>query len=148
MKNQYFRHNGKQYDYGTIIKIKNFNKAITATFISYDVNKKKYLVKINNLKYKDGYYFTEYDESFFNNNLIEVTDEIDIKYIQNYPIKEIMPFTFTEELEVDGMALAWIWYIFLMGITLFFIGRIFYWAIISFVFFNYREKKLRKAGYK
>ena len=46
------------------------------------------------------------------------------------------------------MLVAWVWYIFLMCITTVFMHNIIWWVLISCVFFNYRSKKLREAGFK
>lgn len=56
--------------------------------------------------------------------------------------------TLAKELNIDGLLIAWIWYIFIMAIGTIFKGNIVIWAWASYVFFNYRNKKLREAGYK
>lgn len=146
-----FKYNNKYYDYGTIIKAKIQNKETKITFISYNTESKKYLFKINAYNYKDGYYLVSYTEQEFKNSIIEVTDMIDIKYVQWHPLQDnstANKLTFMDELKVDGLFIAWLWYIFLMGITFIFIGRIFYWTVISLGFFIYRYGKLKEEGYK
>lgn len=56
--------------------------------------------------------------------------------------------TLKDELNIDGLLIAWIWYIFIMVIGTIFKGNITIWIFTSIIFFNYRNKKLREAGYK
>ena len=56
--------------------------------------------------------------------------------------------TLEKELNIDGLLIAWIWYIFIMATGTIFKGNIIIWIGASYVFFNYRNKKLREAGYK
>jgi hypothetical protein len=56
--------------------------------------------------------------------------------------------TLKDELNIDGLLIAWIWYIFIMVIGTIFKGNIAIWIFTSIIFFNYRNKKLREAGYK
>lgn len=55
---------------------------------------------------------------------------------------------FKDELNIDGLLLAWIWYVFIMVVAVIFVDRIGIWALASIIFFNYRNKKLKEAGYK
>ncbi len=56
--------------------------------------------------------------------------------------------TFKDELSIDGLLLAWIWYVLIMGVAVIFNDRIGIWALASIIFFDYRNKKLKDAGYK
>ena len=56
--------------------------------------------------------------------------------------------TFGKELAVDGMLIAWLWYVVLMAVTLIFNGFYLYWIFISICFFIYRYGKLKEEGYK
>ena len=56
--------------------------------------------------------------------------------------------TFKDELNIDGLFIAWIWYILIMLILVIFNDRIFGWIGASIIFFNYRDKKLKEAGYR
>jgi hypothetical protein len=56
--------------------------------------------------------------------------------------------TLTEELSVEGLFIAWIWYIFIMVVAIIFNARIGIWLLASIIFFNYRNKKLKEAGFK
>lgn len=53
---------------------------------------------------------------------------------------------FFDELNIDGMLIAWIWYIFIMVIASIFYARIGIWTLASVVFFKYRNKKIKKGG--
>lgn len=57
-------------------------------------------------------------------------------------------YTFKDELNVDGMLSAWIWYVFLMITITLFNDRLLGWSMTSLIFTNYRNKKLREAGLK
>lgn len=56
--------------------------------------------------------------------------------------------TFKDELKIEGLFIAWIWYIFIMLILIIFNERIIGWIGASVIFFNYRDKKLKEAMYK
>mgnify|MGYP003292042507 CR=1 FL=1 len=49
---------------------------------------------------------------------------------------------------IDGLFIAWIWYIAIMLILFIFYDRLVGWIAVSIIFFNYRNKKLREAGFK
>ena len=147
----YFIYNNKRYEYGTIVKAIIQNEEAEMTFITYNTEEGKYLFKIDANHYKDGYYLIDYTDSELRNNLVEITDRIDTKYVQWHPLQEPLlldRLTFKEELKVDGLFIGWVWYIFLMGITIILNGRLFYWAVISICFYNYRKKRLKEEGYK
>lgn len=148
MRVHYLEHNGRHYEYGTIVNFKNGRKAI---FFVCDPESNYYMFAFKDNKCRDGYCYYSYTKRDLEAELIKITDEIDMEYVKCNPIqfnKISGKPTFSEELKIDGLLFAWVWYIFLMGITTFFIGRIFYWVIISFVFFDYRNKKFKKEGYK
>lgn len=150
MRVHHLEYNGKQYEYGTIVKIK-YGKEIEATFYVCDPEEDYYMFAVKDNKCKDGYFYFTYTKQRLKENLIEITDDINITFVQWNPIRQTYVSnspTFKEELGIDGMFIAWVWYVFLMGVTLFFNGQIFYWAFISFIFFDYRKKKLREEGYK
>lgn len=146
MIERYFVYNGKRCEYGEIVKIKYGDEIASATFIAYNTDRNSYTFKLYNKRYKDGSFYTSYSKENFKKVFVEFTGEMDSIQLNEIPLECMLgtrKITFTEELQTEGMALAWIWYIFLMGITLFFNGQIFYWAFISFIFFDYRKKKLK-----
>lgn len=152
---RYFIHNDKRYEYGTIVKIKIYNNVTNLTedkcmtFIGYNIERSLYIFKINDKKCKNRYRLITYKKEIFNEILIEITNCLDYEYIRynQNKISHKSKLTLIEELKVEGMLLAWVWYVFLMGITLFFNGFIFYWGIFTIVFVTYRNKKLREEGY-
>lgn len=62
--------------------------------------------------------------------------------------KSAKELTLEKELDIDGLFLAWIWYIFIMVVGTIFRGNIMIWITASIIFFNYRNKKLKEAGYR
>ena len=86
-------------------------------------------------------------EKHFYNILIEITNIFDPSCTKKIN-KNNNNCSFIKELGIDGMLVAWVWYIFLMCITTVFMHNIIWWVLISYVFFNYRSKKLREAGFK
>ena len=141
MKQNYFVYNGKNYNTGTIIVIKWCNHITrtvlntNAKFISYDTETKKYTVEIYGNEYT-------YLESDFFNILCNIVDTNKVN------ITETMHNNFSDELNIDGLLVAWVWYIFIMIIAVIFYDRIGIWIFASIVFFNYRRKKLKEEGYK
>lgn len=139
MKRDYFIYNEKQYCTGTKIKIRVCNNygmcPITARFIEYDTNTKTYYFEdMNGVPYK-------YSEHGWNSFFLCV-------YGEHKKANTDKEYTFDNELNIDGMINAWLWYIVLIAISTILKGNVFYWVIISYVFFKYRNEKLRKAGYK
>lgn len=142
MDEKWFAHNGKIYKEGTIIKIKHGDKIQEATFLWHDIERNNYIYQTftNNCyclhtKHKDVFYA----------NLIDVTCNIDSHYTA--PDRRAK-WTYRKELEINGMLLAWMWYVFIMFISVLFYDRIWIWIFTSIIFWNYRDKQLRKVGYK
>ena len=145
MRQNYFVYNGKRYNFGTIVVIKwcsNITHTVInarATFIDYNTESKEYTVEI----YGNKYVYTE--DKFFKVLCYVVDDDVEInKNIRREPKSH----TFTDELNIDGLLIAWIWYIFIMAVGVIFYDRIGIWILTSVIFFNYRNKKLKEAGYK
>lgn len=147
MKEKYFEYKGMRYKSGTILKIKPTTGRANpspkmfeeATFMFYDTDSEKYFIQVGGTTYL-------LREKGFLDILIRPTHKINTDYLEE--VAEEERWTPSRELAIDGMPIAWIWYIFLMGITFIFNGFIFYWTLISIVFFTYRNKKLREEGYK
>ena len=140
----YFDYEGKKYPCGTILKVDTFYTSCSKTGI--DIFEfcipEKGLYKL----YNNGWY---YEENFCK-MLVDATDKIDENYLAHKKTKILeSKLTLSKEIScIDGMGLAWLWYIFLMVITLFFNGFYFYWAYVSAMFFVYRYHALKKHGYK
>lgn len=149
MRLSYFDYDGKRYTSGTIIKIKpTRNKRYTlcdeAVFLYYIPEKNWYSIAFGP---EDELILSGRD---FFNILIGVTKLENTKYTEqicNSIKTENKTATFTQELQIDGMLVAWIWYIFLMILVTFFNDRILGYVGFSIIFFRYRNKKLREAGY-
>lgn len=141
MVQDYFIYNGVKYDAGTVIIIKWCN-SITRTvlntnaiFISYNTENKEYTVEI----YGDKYIYAE--DIFFKLLCGVVNTNNNVCNKANY-------HTFVDELNIDNMLNAWIWYLGIMAFAFIFYSRISIWIFASIVFFNYRNNKLKEAGYK
>ena len=48
--------------------------------------------------------------------------------------------------QIDGLFLGWMWYIFLMLISIVFKEALGLWIFISIVFFKWRSDKIKKEG--
>lgn len=148
MMQNYFIFNGISYYSGTIIKIKASNSCVKTTeavFLGYETDRHKYVLSY------EGNKEVWYPEDFFNDIFIGVTKSCDKQY-QNWVDTRIYSHnhspTFADELNIDGMFIAWIWYVFIMVVAIIFKDRLVIWIFASIIFFNYRNEKLRKAGYK
>lgn len=145
MKQNYFVYNGKRHEEGTIIILSRFDiysKMVCETkakFLYYDTETNEYIVEIYGKEYK-------YDTKYFNNSFVRIYDP-NVKYtnVKNQPEKS---YSFSDELNIDGLLIAWIWYVFIMVVGIIFYERIGIWILASVIFFNYRNKKLKEAGYK
>lgn len=143
MRQNYFVYNGMQYNSGTVIVIRWFSCVsrslcdTNATFLYFDTDENKYFVDIYGKTY-------EYTTKDFYNNFRRVYNKRN-NTKQNIAPKE---HTFIDELENDGLLIAWVWYIFIMMVAVIFYDRIGLWILTSIIFFNYRNKKLKEAGYK
>lgn len=128
----YFVVNGKTYYTGTIIVVKNMGNKEKATFICYDTEHDRYIYKIRDCRHN-------VPAEYFWRNLIEITEQI------NFSAKAPEVKTLKDS-QIDGLALGWIWYIFLMAISVIFKDAIGLWILISIVFFSWRADKIKKGG--
>lgn len=142
MKEKYFVYKGKKYNSGTTIIIWwtcTFARTVmrtNATFIEHDADNERYIVEIYGKNYT-------YSEDHFYRVLCAVVDNNKVN-VSKTPKEH----TFSDELSIDGLLIAWIWYIFIMAVGIIFYDRIAIWILASVIFFNYRKKKLKEAGYK
>lgn len=146
MKQEYFVHNGIKYLTGTFISLSRFdymaNRSINtkAKFLWYDTDTKEYGIEIYGVQYN-------YNQVYFNRIFKGLYDPNYWKPKKPQPkVKE--SHTFSDELRIDGLAVAWVWYIFIMCVGILFYDRIGIWILASIIFFGYRKKKLKEAGYK
>lgn len=153
MKQHYFVYKDVKYYSGTEILIKQ-NDVITgrlcnkkATFLYHNTEWNTYAFKING-------HTCVYPQKDFFNVFVGVTDcithEQDATDIMNRHvcIQNHNKYTLSKELNIDGLFIAWTWYIFIMLAAIFFNARIGIWLLASVIFFNYRNKKLKEAGLK
>lgn len=144
MKQNYFMHNGEKYNSGTIIILRVFSCVsrslcdTNATFLYFDTETNKYIVNIYGKVH-------EYTEENFYKILRRVPVERANIVKEDYEPKS---HTATDELNLDGLLIAWMWYIFIMVVAFIFYDRVGIWILASVVFFSYRNKKLKEEGYK
>ncbi len=145
MKQNYFVYNGQQYNTGTIITIQFVDCMIkkiyntNAKFLYYDTEKKEYVVEIYGKEHL-------YEETLFYRCLRGIANYRAASIIET--VTSSQKHTFTDELNIDGLLIAWIWYVFIMAVGVIFYDRIGIWILASIIFFNYRNNKLKEAGYK
>lgn len=149
MKQNYFVYNNKAYYSGTIVVMSGFdcvmqtNKQTEMTFCYYLSEYNTYVCKTNNA------YFN-YKSNNFYAKLLSVTNKTDVEYVNFCLLQEKLknkPMTFVDELNIDGMFIAWIWYVLIMGAAVIFKDMLSIWICASIIFFSYRAKKL-KGGVK
>lgn len=144
----YFVHNGKQYDCGTVVVLKN-----DYLKVQYERVFLCYLVDADAVLYqrKDGGAISSMQGNEFRNNIVECKNEICTpmrdSFLQSTSGYNRAP-TFKEELIDDNLLIVWMWYIFIMVVAIIFKDRIGIWILTSFVFFRYRIRKLRERGFK
>lgn len=142
MKQNYFVHNGRQYNTGELIPFRFFDYRVGRSydtqvkFLYYDTETKEYFIEVYGKEYN-------YTENLFYRNMYNVASP-------RAPAANVNnnKHTFSDELNIDGLLIAWIWYVFIMLVSIVFHDRIGIWILASIIFFNYRSKKLKEAGYK
>jgi hypothetical protein len=110
-----------------------------AEFLWYDTETKEYNIKIYDKEYT-------YNEKRFYNAFVGIYEHTE-DVVKTYH-KDKRKLTFFEELNIDCLFIAWMWYIFIMAVAIIFYDRLVIWFLASVVFFSYRNKKLKEAGYK
>lgn len=133
----YFEYKGKKYYTGTIFIMKVSKRLCEYTFVGYNVDYKALLCKsVNSQQVRS---LIPIWESVLNKNLVSITDKIDTSV--HSPAEKKMKDT-----QIDGLFLGWMWYIFLMIISVIFKDAIGLWILWSVVFFSWRKKKIKKEG--
>lgn len=142
MKQDYIIYNGKTYHSGDTIHIlwytngyKNVHN-YTGVFLDCDEEKDEYRFTV------DGQLYCFNKVCFF--RIIRNSSITEIHFVKPPPREA----TLKDELNIDGLLIAWVWYIFVMAIGVIFKDAIGIWILASIIFFNYRNKKLREAGFK
>lgn len=152
MREYSFIFNGCKYPSGTILKIKSNDnvtgkEVVEIAYFCYSMpEKNRYVYKIRETTHN-------VTKDYFYKILIGATNSTNESIANNFQAEESRiytkpPNTFKDELNIDGLLIAWIWYVFVMAIAIIFNDVIGIWILASIVFFSYRNKKLRKAGFK
>lgn len=132
MKQGYFIINGAKYHTGSIFIIKDMGKNVEASFLYYDTDKQRYFYKIKDCVWN-------VDNKNFWRMFVSTTDK------RNESAH--MPVIKTKkEIEIDGLFIGWVWYIFLMSVSIIFKGAIVLWILYSVIFFKWRAKKIKEEG--
>lgn len=151
MIRNYFEYNGNKYYSGTGLYVKPIQLQPSwvdkqkVTFLGYNDEARLFAVLTEDMK---TYW---YPDAKFNNIFIGLSGENNYKHQNWVQEKNGMlnsKATFSDELNIDGMLIAWMWYIFIMLVSIIFKECIGVWIFASVVFFNYRKKKLKERGYK
>ena len=141
MKQDYVICKGKKYNSGDVINIlwythgnRNAHKH-TGIFLDCDEEKDEYRLIVDGVTYsfnKTCFYRTVYDKEYVIQSENNTENKVVIK----------------DELSIDGLFIAWVWYVFIMLLAIIFKDCIAIWIIASAIFFSYRNRKLREAGYR
>lgn len=133
MKQNYFVVNDAKYYTGSVFITKESGRCVEASFLYYDTDKERYFYKIKDCIWN-------VDNKNFWRTFVSVTDK------KNEDTH--MPVVKTKnDIEIDGLFIGWVWYIFLMIIGSLFKGAIILWIVISVIFFGWRAKKVKEEGY-
>lgn len=132
MLQNYIVFNGEKYYAGSIFVVNCMGKASEAILIGYNDEYTSYFFKVNNKTCR-------MTESVFKNSFIRATGNVVMN--QNIPTEKQR-----KDFDIDGLFLGWVWYIFLMVISIVFKDVIALWIVISIVFFSWRAKKIKKEG--
>lgn len=132
MLQNYILLNGEKYYSGSVFIVNCMGKESEAVLIGYNKEYDSHFFKINNktCRMKDV---------VFKNNFVRIADGVNINV--HIPTEKKR-----KDLDIDGLFLGWVWYIFLMAISVIFKGAIVLWTIISVVFFSWRAKKIKEEG--
>ena len=132
MKQNYFVVEGKKYYTGSVFVANNVGEQSEATFICYETERNRYIYKINDC-------LCHADPKTFRRNFVCVTSKVNMD--------AHMPITKKKkDNEIDGLFIGWLWYIFLMAISIIFNSAIVLWILISIAFFAWRKKKIEEEG--
>jgi hypothetical protein len=133
MRQNYFIVNGKKYYTGTVFIVKNYTgKQVEATFVCYDTDYSRYVYRTQDCMHRS-------DDKHFWNNFIAVINNANKEV--NIPVAKTK-----KDLEISGLFIGWVWYIFLMLVSTIFKDAVGMWILISVVFFSWRSKKIKEEG--
>ena len=132
MLQNYILLNGKKYYSGSVFIVNCMGKESEATLIGYNREYESYFFKINNKTCR-------MKSEIFKKSFVRAVDSAST-YTHIPEEKK------RKDLDVDGLFLGWVWYIFLMAVSVIFNGAVFLWILISIVFFSWRAKKIKEEG--
>ena len=145
-KQYYFMYKGRKIEPGTVLKIKPWCGVEEIIFEWYVPDADLYVFKY---KGKNGVVGSGMHGDEFKRYFMYPTNKMDEYVVREHQMRmENNKLTFGKELAIDGMLIAWMWYIVLMAVTLIFNGFYLYWIFINVCFFIYRYGKLKEEGYK
>lgn len=129
----YFIVDGKKYYAGTVFIAKEMGKEVGAVFVCTYFASHVYIV------YKIDGKQRMTPVQMFKDKFIRISGVVDNE--------TKMPQTkHMRDFDINGMAIGWLWYIFLMAISFIFKDCIGLWILISVVFFSWRNNKIQKEG--
>ena len=132
MLQNYFTVDGKRYYTGTVFTLNAWEGTTEASFICYNTENSRYYYQIKGKMWI-------VPASDFKKRFISVTEKMDPRV--HMPIAKTM-----KDRDIDGLFIGWLWYVFLMGISVIFKDAIGLFILISVVFFSWRNKKIKKEG--
>ena len=134
---------GKPYYTGSVLRIKEGKSTKDIYFVcSKDLRGTPYMDHIYVVYYTIG----------GNNEIpgfmpMEIFQECFLCVVDGVESADQMPKTrHIPDSQIPGMALGWLWYIFLMAIATIFKDNIGLWILISVVFFTWRHNKIQEEG--
>ena len=125
----YFVYNGQKYYTGTVVKLRS-GKA--GSFICRIAERDWSVFKV------DGYRMIIPGDCM-QSTIVSITDQVNKNV--HMPVQK----TFKDS-DIDGLSLGWVWYIFLMLISILFKDCIKLWIVISVLFFGWRALKIKEEG--
>ena len=145
-------YHGMKIKTGDVLKIKPWRNNMNDCYVEevvfewYLPEKDLYVLRYENIHGTKG---ASMDGNTFRRYFVGPAGKANEQIVIEHSMRmENSQLTFAQELNIDGMAIAWLWYVVLMGVTFIFNGFYLYWIFISFCFFLYRYGKLKEEGYK
>lgn len=141
-----FTYNGKLYGSGTQLIIKDSrypDKTVTAYFIKIESS--------GYYRLRSEYYDDNGNKKSWSNPVMSKEQFYDrlVGVVENnhvdahYGMRKVTP----RDIDISRLFLAWIWYIFIMVISIIFVDAIGIWILASVIFFKYRKKVLEEESY-
>lgn len=149
MKCTSFIYNGKWYTKGAIFIVKQTD-SVSGHIYEAEAIFLYYFPESNRIEFEVNGKIINCPMDMFNQIFVHATDRVadKISVMATTNHQNVQQRKITDEFNIDGLLLAWMWYIFIMVIAIIFKDCIGIWIIASIIFFDYRNKKLKEAGYK